>query len=140
METPDSRAPISKASIKKAQTGIFRSNCKGCIDRTNIAQHFIAKQISLAWMKELGFQEEENSSPFSKLVFGEDNYEESFGLQWKNNGNTISTLYGGTDSYKSELIESGRISWRGRLWDGKNRVRRFVMKNFYSGRQQVLIG
>ena len=91
-------------------------------------------------MKELGFQEEENSSPFSKLVFGEDNYEESFGLQWKNNGNTISTLYGGTDSYKSELIESGRISWRGRLWDGKNRVRRFVMKNFYSGRQQVLIG
>ena len=139
LEIQDPLSPMAKVSRKSAQTGVFRTNCLGCIDRTNIAQYFIGRQVSLVWLRKLGFEGDEGFSSFGKLVFEEEDYDESFRLQWKNNGNIISTLYSGTPSLKSDLTKIGRMTLKGYLSDGKKLARRYVLENFYDHKQQVLI-
>ena len=130
---------MAKVSRRNAQTGVLRTNCLGCIDRTNIVQYFIGRQISLLWLRKLGFEGDASFSPFSKLVFEQGDYDESFRLQWKNNGDTISTLYAGTPSLKSDMTEVGTRTLRGCLSDGGKLARRYVLENFYDDRQQVLL-
>ncbi len=43
-------------SKKSSQKGIMRTNCMDCLDRTNVVQSVIARQILLTWLYKLGFQ------------------------------------------------------------------------------------
>ena len=39
---------------KNVQKGIFRTNCMDCLDRTNVVQSVIARQLMLSWMGKVG--------------------------------------------------------------------------------------
>ena len=36
------------------QKGVFRTNCMDCLDRTNVVQSVIARQLLLGWLNKLG--------------------------------------------------------------------------------------
>lgn len=39
---------------KNLQKGIFRTNCMDCLDRTNVVQSALARQILIKWLIRLG--------------------------------------------------------------------------------------
>ena len=43
-----------RASKKSMQKGVFRTNCMDCLDRTNVVQSVIARQLMLSWMGKVG--------------------------------------------------------------------------------------
>lgn len=57
MEVQTSGVGDSRLSSKKnSQKGVFRTNCMDCLDRTNVVQSVIARQLLLSWLYKLGIQ------------------------------------------------------------------------------------
>ena len=54
METFNVGTTERRVSKKNAQKGVFRTNCMDCLDRTNVVQSVIGRQILLAWLVKLG--------------------------------------------------------------------------------------
>ena len=50
------------------QKGVFRTNCMDCLDRTNVVQSVVARQVLLQWLVKLGvMSKSRNTSAFEKL-------------------------------------------------------------------------
>jgi hypothetical protein len=63
----ESQASSSGRRFSKINTqkGVFRTNCMDCLDRTNVVQSVIARQILLQWLSKLGVMtKSRNSSAF----------------------------------------------------------------------------
>jgi len=39
---------------RNVQKGIFRTNCMDCLDRTNVVQSVVARQLMISWMNKVG--------------------------------------------------------------------------------------
>lgn len=111
---------------RKEQKGIFRVNCIDCLDRTNVAQGILARQVLEAQLSEiLGDQAKSLSSVDSV-----------FRNLWADNGDAISTHYAGTGALKSDFTRTGRRGLVGQLRDLINSITRYVIGNFYDGARQ----
>lgn len=63
-----SSAGSRRSSKVNGQKGIFRTNCMDCLDRTNVVQSVLARQLLLAWLIKLGIvNKPRNMSAFEKL-------------------------------------------------------------------------
>ena len=125
---------LSKLNMQK---GIFRTNCMDCLDRTNVVQSVIARQILLQWLIKLGAAaKSRNMSAFEKLL---DNVEQIFRVQWTNNADILSILYSGTPAMKTDFTATGRRTFKGNLKDADTAIRRFFLGHFYDNRKQVII-
>ena len=68
METQNSHTIERRVSKKNAQKGIFRTNCMDCLDRTNVVQSVIGRQLLLSWLVKLGIHYKNRGiSAFEKL-------------------------------------------------------------------------
>ena len=68
METHNSHTIERRVSKKSAQKGIFRTNCMDCLDRTNVVQSVIGRQLLLSWLVKLGIHYKNRGiSAFEKL-------------------------------------------------------------------------
>ena len=106
-----------------------------CLDRTNVVQSVLARQILLAWLIKLGIiNKPRNMSAFEKLP---DTLEQIFRTQWTNNADVLSILYSGTPAMKTDFTATGKRTTKGALKDGDTAIRRFFLGNFYDNRKQV---
>ncbi|KAL0856674.1 hypothetical protein Bca101_061828 [Brassica carinata] len=98
-----------KGEKMKEQSGIVRTNCIDCLDRTNVTQ---AKTYMLVL---------------------------ALPSVWANHGDDISIQYSGTPALKGDFVRYGRRTVQGVLNDGWNALARYYLNNFADGTKQDAI-
>ena len=106
------------------QGHVVRTNCKDCLDRTNLVQSRIAWKVLEYYLRHLNvIAVHQPLDDFAELRI-------SHMALWANNGDEISVQYAGSGSLKSSITRTGEASIKGWLDDGKKSVTRFYMGNF----------
>lgn len=115
-----------RSDDKMEQSGIFRTNCLDCLDRTNFVQQLISK-----YALELFFMMY-NINP------GQD-FWSKHNFIWADNGDQLSQIYAGTNALKSSFTRSGKMNLAGALADVTKSVSRMYINNFVDkGRQNTM--
>ena len=127
---------FDKGIVIKRQNGVFRTNCMDCLDRTNVVQSVIARNILLRQL---------NSVELGPLPTGEafqafsNSLESKFRDLWVRNADVMSLLYSGTPAQKTDFTKFGKRTYRGAMNDGIYSLQRFVINNFLDGSKQNTI-
>lgn len=113
------------------QTGVFRTNCIDCLDRTNVVQSMLARRSLSAVLQKLGVLHvaqpvEQASSSFEHLFKG----------VWADNADLVSLQYSGTGALKTDFTRTGKRTKAGALNDGKNSMIRYYLNNLADGVRQ----
>jgi phosphatidylinositol 4-phosphatase len=90
-EPDEQRMQIVTSRIDRVQTGVIRTNCVDCLDRTNVVQQTICLKV----MKELVHLKDVQNWP------------ESFIYAWAMAGDLISRQYSGTASVLTKYTLKG---------------------------------
>ncbi|KAG8662878.1 phosphoinositide phosphatase SAC6 isoform X1 [Manihot esculenta] len=117
----------------KEQTGVVRTNCIDCLDRTNVTQSMIGRRMLEIQLRRIGVfaaEEKINSHP---------NFDDSFKILWANHGDDISIQYSGTPALKGDFVRCGQRTAQGILKDGWNALARYYFNNFSDGVKQDAI-
>lgn len=118
------------------QTGVMRTNCMDCLDRTNVVQGVIARSVlvsQLAKMLPLSYKSVYRKNPLS-LPWMEG--EKAHRLLWADNADAISRLYAGTPALKGDFTRTGKRTKKGALDDGVNSLQRYYLNNFLDADRQ----
>ncbi len=115
------------------QTGVFRTNCLDCLDRTNFIQQVISKEILVSIL----YNYRITSSPSSSA--GIYNMMESHNKLWANNGDQLSQIYTGTNALKTSFTRTGRMNLAGALSDMTKSVSRMYVNSFMDKDRQAMI-
>eukprot|EP00257_Ricinus_communis_P017833 XP_015576365.1 phosphoinositide phosphatase SAC7 [Ricinus communis] len=122
-----------KGEKMKEQTGVVRTNCIDCLDRTNVTQSMIGRRMLEIQLRRIGvFGAEETISSHP-------NFDESFKILWANHGDDISIQYSGTPALKGDYVRYGQRTTQGILKDGWNALARYYLNNFSDGTKQDAI-
>ncbi|KAH8372500.1 hypothetical protein KR093_011767 [Drosophila rubida] len=118
-------------NLVATQTGVFRTNCIDCLDRTNVVQSMLARRSLTAVLQKLGVlhvgqRVDEASSAFEAVFKG----------VWADNADLISLQYSGTGALKTDYTRFGKRTKVGALKDGKNSMIRYYLNNFADGVRQ----
>ncbi|XP_017060093.1 phosphatidylinositol-3-phosphatase SAC1 isoform X1 [Drosophila ficusphila] len=117
--------------LVSTQTGVFRTNCIDCLDRTNVVQSMLARRSLTTVLQKLGVlhvgQRVENSSA---------HFESLFKGVWADNADLVSLQYSGTCALKTDFTRTGKRTKAGALQDGKNSLMRYYLNNFADGQRQ----
>ncbi|KAJ6160523.1 hypothetical protein N7470_003919 [Penicillium chermesinum] len=98
---------VKDATIIRKQTGIVRTNCMDCLDRTGVAQCAFGQ-----WALEHQLREEGIN-----LDFGGDSSTQWFNILWADNGDAISKQYSSTGALKGDYTRTRKRDYRGALND-----------------------
>lgn len=107
-----------------SQTGILRTNCIDCLDRTNVVQSTCAKRILL---EQLGL--------YNYKVTETNDFEMKFNSLWANNGDAISNQYSNTNALKGDFTRTRHRNYKGVLTDAFLTLSRFyygVVSDFFT--------
>lgn len=118
------------AKPSRRQTGVVRSNCMDCLDRTNVAQAALAKDAMQRQLTSIGIL-----SPKETL----DDHAEFihvFRNVWADHADMISRAYSGTGALKTDFTRTGKRTRQGALADLGNSVARYFKNNFMDGKRQ----
>ncbi|CAN6645717.1 polyphosphatidylinositol phosphatase Inp53p [Trichomonascus vanleenenianus] len=108
------------------QIGVFRTNCLDCLDRTNMIQQLISKEVLGIFLSDTGL-------PSSPELWNKHNF------IWADNGDQLSQIYAGTNALKTSFTRSGKMNIAGALADVTKSVGRIYINNFVDkGRQNVM--
>ncbi|OIV92663.1 hypothetical protein TanjilG_18014 [Lupinus angustifolius] len=122
-----------KGEKMKEQLGVVRTNCIDCLDRTNVTQSMIGRNMLECHLRRLGvFGAEETISSHPNL-------DESFKILWANHGDDVSIQYSGTPALKGDFVRCGHRTVQGILKDGVNALLRYYYNNFSDGTKQDAI-
>lgn len=93
----------------KNQSGVLRTNCMDCLDRTNVVQSFCArnsldKQLMSLGIASMSAEEEMKTSA-------------GFNILWADNGDAISKQYASTAALKGDFTRTRKRNYRGALTD-----------------------
>ena len=145
------------------QTGVIRTNCLDCLDRTNVVQCAIAiymlenHQLPALPIHRKSVNQEGNVSTnpkvgdlvsatsqvlkpsrtisLSKYPFVLSNVR----VAWADNADHMSRGYTGTGALKTEFTRTGKRSVRGQVTDGYNSARRLIQRAYRDEERQNLI-
>ncbi|KAI3648699.1 hypothetical protein MP228_006553 [Amoeboaphelidium protococcarum] len=120
--------------VLASQCGTFRTNCIDCLDRTNLVQSLLGRQMLNQQLLKLGI----HSSPEQGLAYFGD-FEKSFQILWADNGDAISSAYTSTNALKGDITRTNKRQWTGILQDGSNSVYRLYQNNFRDSFRQNVI-
>lgn len=122
-----------KGEKMKEQLGVVRTNCIDCLDRTNVTQSMIGRNMLEYQLRRLGvFGAEETISSHPNL-------DERFKILWANHGDDISSQYSGTPALKGDFVRFGHRTMQGIINDGRNALLRYYLNNFCDGTKQDAI-
>jgi hypothetical protein len=119
---------VTTGQTLSEQSGIFRTNCLDCLDRTNLIQQFISNFALTIFLKDHGFRVSQESEFINR-----------HNTLWANNGDQISQIYTGTNALKSSFSRSGKMSFAGALSDATKSVSRMYINNFVDKGKQLTI-
>ncbi|ORX47430.1 hypothetical protein DM01DRAFT_1339064 [Hesseltinella vesiculosa] len=111
------------------QSGVFRTNCMDCLDRTNIVQSAFARHVLNLQLMRFGISE----YPDQGIKYYGD-FERIFNNVWANNGDAISRMYTGTSALKGDFTRTGKRNITGLMNDASNSVARMyfnTVKDFW---------
>ncbi|KAK6433658.1 hypothetical protein LTR95_010167, partial [Oleoguttula sp. CCFEE 5521] len=89
------------------QSGILRTNCMDCLDRTNVTQSAVGAWVLQQQLSELGLSIDLHLDPKTKW----------FNTLWADNGDAISRQYAGTAALKGDFTRTRKRNWTGALSD-----------------------
>lgn len=102
------------------QTGVLRTNCMDCLDRTNVTQSSVGGWALQEQLKEEGLQidlqTDSNTFWFNNL--------------WADNGDAISKQYAGTAALKGDFTRTRKRNWVGALSDFSLTLNRYYNNIF----------
>merc|ERR1719278_1246059 len=113
------------------QKGVFRVNCIDCLDRTNVVQTAIAKNVIETQLIKLGLIPPEHGIPVNLRLTIQ-------GL-WANNGDALSRQYAGTNALKGDFTRTGERNLSGLMKDGMNSASRYYLNQFRDAYRQACI-
>ncbi|XP_078412968.1 LOW QUALITY PROTEIN: synaptojanin-2-like [Cetorhinus maximus] len=102
------------------QTGVLRTNCLDCLDRTNSVQSYVALEVLYSQLKSLGMA-------FKKTVV--ERFVEFYKTMWSLNGHNLSKIFTGSRAREG----------RTKVKDGARSVSRTIQANFFDGAKQDAI-
>ena len=108
------------------QNGVFRVNCKDCLDRTNLVQRIIACSVLQQQLHAVAIID----SDFSKRC------KEAHRVLWADHGDRISSQYAGTLALRRDLTRTGNRTLGGLLQDAKTALNRYFRAKFLDGSAQ----
>lgn len=108
----------SEQQRSTTQSGIVRTNCMDCLDRTNVVQsaialHTLHQQLASSQPAEPA---QASTSP-STLKPGNDPQSTAFNALWADNGDSISLSYAGTAALKGDYVRTRKRTALGLLSD-----------------------
>ena len=106
---------ISGNNIVKSQENVIRSNCLDCLDRTNLAQSYLAQSV----MKRIGL---DINLPFKTA--------------WFDNGNSLSIQYAGTPARNGDVTTTGKRTLNGQIHDTISSTKRYFIGTYRDGDKQ----
>lgn len=118
-------------SVDIKQSGVIRTNCMDCLDRTNVVQSMIAKHVLNQQLKAMRVVSTEHTIN----EFSED-FAFVFRNMWADNADAVSIAYSGTGALKTDFTRTGKRTVRGPLQDGVNSIVRYVKNNYLDGSRQ----
>jgi len=101
--------------ITTTQSGVLRTNCMDCLDRTNVCQSSFAKYMLDHQLKEQEFD----------LSAQADQVMSWFNILWADNGDAISKQYASTAAMKGDYTRTKKRNYRGALMDAGLGLTRF---------------
>jgi len=134
--TMDAKATWGQETVNQRQNGVFRTNCMDCLDRTNVVQSVLARNLLHRQLHSLGLAGKPTGEAFQPLPAG---LEACFRLFWADNADIISVLYAGTGALKVDFTRTGKRTKKGALDDGKKSLQRYIINNFYDGTRKNAI-
>ncbi|XP_062210904.1 phosphoinositide phosphatase SAC8 isoform X3 [Phragmites australis] len=120
----------SKGEILLEQSGVVRSNCIDCLDRTNVTQSFLARKSLDSQLQRMGALSSSESISIS------DNINDIFKKLWVEHGDEVSLEYAGSYALKGDLVRYGRQTLPGLIKDGMSALSRYYLNNFHDGVRQ----
>eukprot|EP00795_Rhopilema_esculentum_P001102 gene1102-15437_t len=115
------------------QSGVFRTNCIDCLDRTNVVQSMIARRVLERQLRDSKILNEGESLTANDLI------EFVFKNVWADNADACSVQYSGTGALKTDFTRFGKRSKWGVMQDGINSAIRYYKNNFSDGFRQDAI-
>jgi hypothetical protein len=126
--------------IAKIQTGVTRTNCMDCLDRTNVVQSIFGrfmlfnqlsddKSTKLSLASKTAFRKKPMAIPWKAG-------EVAHRMLWADNADAISRLYAGTPALKGDFTRTGKRTKKGALDDGMNSLQRYYLNNFLDADRQ----
>lgn len=105
---------------ERTQTGVLRTNCMDCLDRTNVTQSSVAGWALQRQLAEEGLSLDLQSDP--KTFW--------FNNLWADNGDAISKQYAGTAALKGDFTRTRKRNWAGALSDFSLTLNRYYNNIF----------
>ncbi|KAH9835944.1 SAC1-recessive suppressor of secretory defect [Teratosphaeria destructans] len=102
------------------QTGVLRTNCMDCLDRTNVVQSAVGGWALQQQLHELGLQ----------IDLQSDSKTQWFNTLWADNGDAISKQYAGTAALKGDFTRTRKRNWTGALSDFSLTLNRYYNNVF----------
>ena len=115
--------------IKRLQTGVVRTNCMDCLDRTNVVQSLFARHV-------LSNQLSSFSDGLEMSRVEDEEAQTAHRWLWADNADAISRLYAGTPALKRDYTRTGQRTKLGALDDGMNSIQRYYRNNFMDADRQ----
>ncbi|ELP85825.1 suppressor of actin, putative [Entamoeba invadens IP1] len=98
--------------VIQTQSGVVRTNCIDCLDRTNVVQSSIGKAM---------LQEQ------SALIRSGVGFTDNIKNLWADHANLMSKRYTGTNAMKTDYTRSGKRGFKGMMSDGKTSLQRTMI-------------
>lgn len=118
-------------TVISTQTGVFRTNCIDCLDRTNVVQSMLARRSLQQVLEKL------NILSLGQSIQSVTAFDSLFKNVWADNADLISVQYSGTGALKTDFTRTGKRTVQGALQDGVNSMTRYIKNNFSDGFRQV---
>ncbi|CAD8100342.1 unnamed protein product [Paramecium sonneborni] len=124
------------SKINNQQTGVVRTNCMDCLDRTNVVQSVVSRNFLLQILNQTNIIHTLTGEALQVLP---NDLEQIFRDQWTKNADIMSILYSGTGALKTDFTRTGKRTFWGSLQDGKNSIHRYYINNFVDAHNQNCI-
>lgn len=100
-------AVVQDNQVRQGQTGIIRTNCMDCLDRTGVAQSAFGQWALERQLKKEGID----------VDLGGNSASQWFNTLWADNGDAISKQYSSTAALKGDYTRTRKRDYRGALND-----------------------
>ncbi|XP_041376038.1 phosphatidylinositol-3-phosphatase SAC1-like [Gigantopelta aegis] len=119
--------------VVSQQLGVFRTNCMDCLDRTNVVQGMLAKEVLQEQLARFGVMESEQTITDGSV------FDLIYKNVWADHADVISKQYAGTGALKTDFTRTGKRTGLGLIMDGLNSAVRYFKNNFQDGFRQDAI-
>ncbi|EPE30404.1 hypothetical protein GLAREA_03371 [Glarea lozoyensis ATCC 20868] len=112
-------------TLESKQTGVLRTNCMDCLDRTNVVQNYMGKRALEQQLKDEGID----------VTLQLDQAMQWFNILWADNGDAVSRQYASTAAMKGDFTRTRKRDYRGALTDMGISISRFysgIVNDFFT--------